>query len=240
MHRFFVDEMDKDLNIKYKSDIDHARKVLRLKQNEEVEAVYQGEEYLCRVKKIEKDIIVLEIIEKLDIKRETPYNIAVYQGIPKLKKIEIIAQNITQSGAKDLFPVIFERTVKCDIKENQTDRVNKIIKESAMQSKRLIIPKFHDILKFDDLIENLKNNDMNIVFYEEEREITIKTVLKDIKQSSYKNIGIIIGPEGGLEEEEIKRLKSINAYSVTMGNRIFRTEIAASSAINMINYELEL
>lgn len=240
MYRFFVDEKDKDFLIKDKIDIDHARKVLRLKENEKVEVCYNSEEYISKVKKISKDIIILEEIEKVNINRETSYNIKVYQGIPKLKKIEIIAQNITQAGAKELFPVVFERSVKTDIKENQIDRVRKIIKESAMQSKRLMIPTFYDIIDFDNLIEELYSNTINIVFYEEERTHTIKNVLKKIKENNIEKIGVIIGPEGGFEEEEIEKLKSLNVECVTLGNRIFRTEIAASSAINMINYELEI
>ena len=41
----------------------------------------------------------------------------------------------------------------------------------------------------------------------------------------------MIGPEGGMGEEEIAFLKSKGAVPVTMGPRIFRTETAAVAAV---------
>ena len=51
-------------------------------------------------------------------------------------------------------------------------------------------------------------------------------------------MGIFIGPEGGIEEDEILKLKEIGAHIVTLGNRILRTETAGFTAASLIQYEL--
>ena len=69
----------------------------------------------------------------------------------------------------------------------------------------------------------------------------LKVVVNDLSivdLDSIKNIGIVIGPEGGFEEEEIEKLKEQGAYIITLGNRILRTETAGFTATALVQYEL--
>lgn len=258
MYRFFVEKLNEEkLIIRDKVDIEHAMKALRLKEGGEVECVYIDEdnspyEYIASISHIDKNKIILEKIKQVHIGIETGYNIKVYQGIPKAQKIEIIAQNITQAGAKELTAVIFERCIKKDVKDNQIKRIQRILKDTAMQSKRLLIPSLKPVIKFDDLLKELSENDINILCYEDEKKTTIKEVLlswlANLNCKKYstgceyigKNIGLIIGTEGGITQDEVNHLKEVGCKCVSLGNRIFRTEIAGACAIAMINYELEL
>ena len=52
-------------------------------------------------------------------------------------------------------------------------------------------------------------------------------------------VGVIIGPEGGLEENDVNILKQNGAKIVTLGNRILRTETVALNILSVISYELE-
>ena len=54
-----------------------------------------------------------------------------------------------------------------------------------------------------------------------------------------KKIAIVIGPEGGLEEEEVKQLQENGAKVITLGKRILRTETVALNMISILMYELE-
>lgn len=65
--------------------------------------------------------------------------------------------------------------------------------------------------------------------------------MKDLKCSNKKDlkIGIIIGPEGGLELNEVQELENAGAKVITLGKRILRTETVALAVISIINYELE-
>ena len=86
--------------------------------------------------------------------------------------------------------------------------------------------------------------DLFIIPYEKESEISLKDILKknqynDIIKGDFK-IGILIGPEGGIDDFEIERLRNTNAKVVTLGKRILRTETVALSMISIIMYELGL
>ena len=61
---------------------------------------------------------------------------------------------------------------------------------------------------------------------------------KDNTTNAIKSVGIFVGPEGGIEEEEIERLKDKGARIVTLGKRILRTETAGFVATSLIQYEL--
>ena len=116
-------------------------------------------------------------------------------------------------------------------------RLQKIIDEASKQSKRTVIPEIKQVLTFKQMVQELSKNDKNIVFYEDERQKSIREFVKGIE--NIKKIGIIIGPEGGISEEEIQQLKEVEVDILTLGNRILRTETASIVAKSILTYELE-
>lgn len=76
--------------------------------------------------------------------------------------------------------------------------------------------------------------------YEKEENNTLKNELHKIKEQGAKKIGIIIGPEGGIEEKEANTLQELGVKSVSLGKRILRTETVALSVLSNIMYELEM
>ena len=106
---------------------------------------------------------------------------------------------------------------------------------------RDIIPKISNIIKFDNIAEKISEFDLFIIAYEEERKNTLKEELKKIElNKEIFNIAILIGPEGGIDKEEIGKLtKYDNVKIVTLGKRILRTETAGIVMAANIIYELE-
>ena len=88
------------------------------------------------------------------------------------------------------------------------------------------------------LAQDIKNNDLSLLFYENEEALNVKELLKALDKKQTK-VGIIIGPEGGITETERELLISAGAKSVLLGNRILRTETAAIYGASIISYELE-
>ena len=81
--------------------------------------------------------------------------------------------------------------------------------------------------------------DIVLLAYENEKENTLKSELVKLKNKNDLKIGVIIGPEGGLEEQEVDLLEKAGAKVVTLGNRILRTETVALVVTGIIMYELE-
>ena len=74
----------------------------------------------------------------------------------------------------------------------------------------------------------------------EDFELNLKTELQKIKRTDNLKIAIIIGPEGGIDKKEILQLKEVGAKTITLGQRILRTETASIVVISNIIYELEM
>ena len=176
MNRFFIDEIADSTNyIKDQEDINHISKVLRLQKDDEIEIVdLKNEEYIMKIEYIQKNDIKLLNIQKVDIKREPNLKITIYQGIPKSTKMDFICQKLTEIGIYKIVPVKFARCVATDINKNKIQRFEKIIKEASKQSKRTFIPKITNPMTFKQMIQDIDNNDKNILFYEDEKNKTIK------------------------------------------------------------------
>lgn len=243
MDRFFVDKSNIDLEngtcIIEGEDVKHISKVLRCKVGEKLEICDKdNSEYVCEITDINKNQVDLNILQKNEIKRESDLKVKLYQGLPKSTKMEFILQKLTEVGVDEIILVSTKRSVvKVDDKKEgkKLERWERIIYEAAKQSKRGKIPTLRGVLSFDEALEDMKNNDMNICPYENEKTVSIKSA---IRGADIKNIGIFVGPEGGFEEEEIETLQNIDSKVVSLGPRILRTETASVVASSIVLYEL--
>ena len=117
-------------------------------------------------------------------------------------------------------------------------RWQKISEVAAKQCGRDIIPKINDVVGIKNICNVITEYDIVLLAYENEEENTLKNELLKLKNKNLK-IAIIIGPEGGLEKEEVELLKENGAKVITLGKRILRTETVAMVLIGIIMYELE-
>ncbi|WP_422486313.1 16S rRNA (uracil(1498)-N(3))-methyltransferase [Gudongella sp. DL1XJH-153] len=240
MHRFFtensIDDNDKlEIN---GGDVKHIRDVLRILPGEHIEIVTGNKAYVCNIMEISKSAIITEILNPIEKSHESPVKINLFQGLPKSSKMETILQKCTEIGVASFYPLVTNRTVvklKDDKKENRKiERWEAIVHEASKQSKRDRIPVVNPVIDFRELVVYLKEG-ITIVPYEASTDKGIKDVLKSLKISD--TVNIIIGPEGGFEEEEIKKLVGLGAKIVSLGPRILRTETAGMVASSIVQYE---
>ena len=161
MDRFFVEK--KNINVENKTciiegeDVKHISKVLRCKIGEELEVCdNNNNEYICEITDIDKSVVTLDILEKVDIKRESDLKIKLYQGLPKGPKMEMILQKLTEVGVDEIILVQTKRTVvKVEDKkeDKKIERWERIIYEAAKQSKRGQIPKLRGVLTFKEALD---------------------------------------------------------------------------------------
>lgn len=243
MDRFFTPKnninLEQNTCIIEGEDVKHISRVLRCKENDKLEVCdMDNNEYVCEIREINKDNILLDIIETVNIKRESKLKIRLYQGMPKGTKMELILQKLTEIGVDEIVLVQTKRSVtKIDNKkeDKKIERWERIIYEAAKQSKRGKIPTLRGVLSFKEALEDMKNNDINLCPYENERTVAIKQAIKDVDANS---VGIFVGPEGGFEEDEIERIQDIDGKVVSLGPRILRTETASVVASSIVLYEL--
>lgn len=244
MHRFFVEPRQisgNNISIEDK-DFNHIKNVLRMDVGEKLEISSEGKVYLGEIKSILEASILIEILEIKESSSHSDIEITLFQGLAKGSKMDLIIQKGTEIGIKSFYAVSTHRTiVKINDEKKEKNRLkrwNAIAEEAAKQSKQRFIPEVKGLINFKRMIELLAEGGTVIVPYEDERNISIGEVLKDIKAKDIKNINLIIGPEGGFEKEEIEAIKEIGGQVVSLGTKILRTETAGLVASTIILYEL--
>lgn len=226
-------------------DVKHIKNVLRKKAGEQVIIgnSENSKNYLCEIVKLDEDI-ECKILEELESDSEPNTKVTIFQGLPKAEKMEWVIQKAVELGVYDITPVEMKRCiVKLTEKEKtkKIERWQKIAEVAAKQSGRNKIPHINNIISIKNICNFHSEYDIVIVAYEKEKENKLKYVLEKLKTKPKNNlkIAIWVGPEGGIEEEEINRLKKEGANIVTLGNRILRTETVALNLLSIMMYELE-
>lgn len=242
MHKFFTPmELFTDTHATIVGeDVKHIYRVLRVTQGEKVIVNnLNGQEFLGEVEEVNKQEVLIKILEKLDINNESNINITLFQGLPKATKMDLIVQKCVELGISKIVPTITHRVdIKLKGEFKKLDRLNKIAQEASKQSKRTIIPKVESPIEFNEALKEMENLDLIVVPYENATGFGIKSMINKLNIENIKTIGIMIGPEGGFEEEEIELLKSKKANIVTLGPRILRTETAGFTCTAILQYEL--
>lgn len=226
-------------------DVNHIKNVLRKKIEDKIEICNQetGQAYSCEIEQIDDKKVITKIIKEIE-KNENTVKIDIYQGLPKAEKMELIIQKSVELGANSIIPVALNRCiVKLEGKDEikKVERWQKISESAAKQCGRDNIPEIKNIIKIKQLSELCEKYDSIIVAYENEKQYTLKQEIENIKKynKSDLKLAVVIGPEGGLEKEEVEILKNRNAKVVTLGKRILRTETVALNVLSILTYELD-
>ena len=239
--RFITDNkniMKVDNKIEIVGDEVHHINVLRYKVGDTLFI----NEYEIVIEKISKDIIYGRIIGNMPQIGEPPVSITLIQSYLKSDKMEYVVQKAVELGARVVLPVISKNTVvKLDDKDKlkKKDRLIKIAKEAIEQCGRT------DNVFVED-IKELKNIDFSafdiVIVCHESSNINLKKTIRNLKEkTNIKSIGVVVGPEGGLDESEVKNiLRFKNSFDISLGERILRAETASFMVLSILTYEFEL
>ena len=247
MRKFFVKEeqINDDVIEIIGDDVNHIRNVLRLECGEIILLCDMDNSinYVSEINKIEKDKIICKIQSKSENHAEGNVELTIFQGLPKADKMELIIQKGTELGVKEFVPVNFERCIvklKGKDEDKKIDRWQKIAEMAAKQSGRDLVPKITNIESIKNVCNLIQNYDIVLVAYENEKDNSLKqelNKLRNIKENI--KIAVVIGPEGGIAENEINLFKQAGGKIITLGNRILRTETVCLMCASIIMYELE-
>ena len=227
-------------------DVNHIKNVLRKKIDENID-ICDSETYVdykCKIKEINDNNIICSILKKNEYNSDLKIEIDIFQGLPKTDKMELVIQKSVELGVNSIIPVALKRCiVKIDKKDEikKIQRWQKISEVAAKQCGRSNIPKVENIMAIQNICNIIKNYDKMLIAYEEDKDHILKNEKNELKKMEKKNlkIGVLIGPEGGLEKEEVEILKQNGAKVITLGKRILRTETVALNVLSILMYELE-
>ena len=148
--------------------------------------------------------------------------------------MELIIQKCVELGVERIVAVSTERAiVKLDKKEGKKlERWQKIAEAAAKQSGRGLIPQVNPLLELDQALRQMQQSGCPILFYE-----NATAPARQLLQSATGKIAILIGAEGGFDEDEVERAKDAGCSILSLGKRILRCETAPLAALSIIMYE---
>lgn len=247
MRKFFVDtnQINNNQIQIIGEDVNHIKNVLRLDIGEKIKICDKDTSinYISEIVEVTNKYVDCKILEKAENSSEGNVELHIFQGLPKADKMELIIQKGTELGVTEFIPVALKRSiVKLSGKDEdkKIDRWNKIAEVAAKQSMRDIVPKVRKVENIKNICNQIKDYDIVLLAYELEENNYIKNELQKIKnkQEKYK-IAVIIGPEGGIDQSEVKIMQEYGAKVISLGKRILRTETVALQVSSIIMYELE-
>ena len=209
----------------------HAARVLRLRPGEEVRLIdgagraFAGE--LTRVAEKETRFVIREEAPS----REPGVRLTVYHGLPKADKLEWIVQKLTELGAARIVPVETRYCVAKG-KPGKDARLARIAREAVKQCGRSACPEIAAPMRFSDALADMRARELMLMPWEAARGRTLARALEERPQA--RDIGLFIGPEGGIAPEEAAAAEEAGAIAVTLGERILRTETAAIASAAVV------
>jgi 16S rRNA (uracil1498-N3)-methyltransferase len=172
-----------------------------------------------------KKTYIVEVLSQQKNESESSLDLTLAQGIAKGEKMDFLIQKAVELGVSRIIPIQTEHCVvrlKADKVAKRINHWQKIANHACGQSGRSVIV---DISLPQTLTELLnKSNHNGFVFHHRATE-NLQTMEKPSK------VTILIGPEGGLSDAEIRQAIEAGFQSLLLAKRILRTETASLVAI---------
>ncbi len=163
------------------------------------------------------------------VERESPLDITLLQGIARGERMDLIVQKATELGVTRIVPVIAERSVvKVDAKlrERKREHWQSIVISACEQCGRNRVPAVSAPSSLGDAIQSLPTGARRCLLDAGGQE-SLAAAARDAGGS----IALLIGPEGGLADNERKFAHANRFVACRLGARIMRTETAGLAAL---------
>lgn len=231
--RFFIDALlSPDSIVELPNETAHyVANVLRLHSGAAVVAFNgDGNEYSATIETISKRKATLAIDAKLSVDVQSPLNIHLGQGVSKGDRMDFVLQKATELGVTEITPIITER---CTVKlaperwQKKIGQWQKIIQSACEQSGRNTLPTLNAPVDLPAWLSQTTSQARLVLDPREQQK------LRDLPPSQT-GFRLLIGPEGGLTDQETYTAKQAGYTGISLGPRILRTETAALTTISVL------
>ena len=227
---FFVDDLPTKVGQMYtfnNEDALHAIRVLRTGPGE-IFWLSDGKGSFSTVKAVDvsKKSMQCEVIES-EFQEPLEIEYTVIQALPKGDRLKECAGLLTEAGADR---IVFWSSARSIGKADKTlDKLDVTVREASKQARRFRIPQIIGPLTTAQVIDEIARTDIAILFHE-----SATSKLSAITTPPVKKALIIIGPEGGITDEELDAFTASGAKIALMGRPIFRSAHAGIAGLAAI------
>ncbi|AWB65280.1 16S rRNA (uracil(1498)-N(3))-methyltransferase [Saccharobesus litoralis] len=209
----------------------HVGRVLRMKPQQQI-VLFNGDgcDYECTLTEVSRKKVLAHVDASKPLSNESPLAIHLGQVISRGDRMEFTIQKSVELGVSEITPLYSER---CGVKLNaerlakKVEQWQKVVISACEQSGRAKVPTVNPVIELDEwLAKPFSGTRVNLHPYANQ---TMNQL--DIFDGAAQ---LLIGPEGGLSDEEISAADAAGFKNVLMGPRILRTETAALAALSML------
>jgi 16S rRNA (uracil1498-N3)-methyltransferase len=213
----------------------HAASVRRIRTGEEVDlSDGSGELARCVVEQVGKGTLSAKVIDRRTVPAPKPV-VTVVQALPKSDRSELAVELATEAGA-DAF--VAWQAARCVARWDGQARVDKglrrwraVVRAAARQSRRAHIPSVSGVVSTTELAERIGDFTTTRVLVLHE---SATRPIADVQLAQADSVILVVGPEGGIADEEIDALCGAGAEAVRLGPTVLRTSSAAAVALGAL------
>ena len=229
---FFVDDLPTSGSYEFANEgANHAIRVLRMQAGDEF-MLSDGNGAWSQVKatEVNKKSMRVEVIES-GFQEPLATTITVVQALPKGDRAKEAIELLTEAGVDRIVPWAASRSIG-----KGSDKFSVTAREASKQSRRFRIPEVTDLATTAQICEAIKLSDLAIAFHE-----SAQGKLSDqVSSHNVQHLLIIIGPEGGLTDEELAAFEAASAKVALMGRPILRSAHAGLAAVSAVSALLKV
>lgn len=224
---FFVDDLPTTVGQIYTFDNEdalHAIRVLRTGPGE-IFWLSDGKGSFSTVKAVDvsKKSMQCEVIES-EFQEPLEIEYTVIQALPKGDRLKECAGLLTEAGTDR---IVFWSSARSIGKADKTlDKLDVTVREASKQARRFRIPEIIGPLTTAQVIDEIARTDIAILFHE-----SATSKISAITAPTVKKALIIIGPEGGITDDELEAFTACGAKIALMGRPIFRSAHAGIAGL---------
>lgn len=221
-HRVFVEALTPTVTVSG-DEFHHSIRVVRVRVGEDVEVFDRaGNAARGVVESIERDRAVIAVGEPVP-SRESPLPVHLAMSIIQIEKFELVLQKATELGVRTIIPLVTDRIeLRAERYSGKMERWNRVVFEAVKQCGRTVVPVIEAPAGFEDVIAR---PGVKILFDADAPAAQIDRPL---------DVTILIGPEGGWTEEELRAARDRGVLLQPLGPRRLRAETAAIAAVSVI------
>ena len=213
----------------------HAANVRRIRSGEKLDlSDGAGAVARCVIEEVCKATLTARVMDRRTIAAPTP-RITVVQALPKSDRSELAVELATEAGA-DSF--VAWQSSRCVARWDGQARVDKglrrwraVVRSAARQSRRAYIPDVSGVVSTVELLERVRDIESTPVLVLHE---SATQPITDVPVAAADSLLLLIGPEGGIDDDEIAALSGAGASVVRLGPTVLRTSTAAAVALGAL------
>nr|WP_082682790.1 16S rRNA (uracil(1498)-N(3))-methyltransferase [Mycobacterium sp. GA-1285] len=211
----------------------HAANVRRIRPGERLQlSDGAGELAHCEVAEVGKGRLTARVLDRRFVRPPSP-TVTVVQALPKSDRSELAIELATEAGADGF---VAWQAARCVARWETAAKVDKglrrwraVARSAARQSRRPRIPEVSGPVSTAELADRLRDQPVVLVLHE-----SATRRLTELAVAEADSVTLVVGPEGGITDEELAALSDAGATAVRLGPDVLRTSSAAAVALGAL------